>query len=368
MGRRRHVALASAIAILLMGSLLSAVLFGLTGSVRGREFIRAQVERALASVTKGKIHIGTLSGSFLTELAIDSLEFREPNDSLFFATGPVRFTYDPRDIVDGVIFLRSLDVQRPVVRLQRRHDAWNYQSIFPSGGSAAGGPRRGFGSRISLTNVRVRGGEVRVALPWGPADSLTGVRRDSAITRALAYAQGGVRRIGPNEYEKEWKWSGLAVQLSHAHVADPDTSGHHFEIVRLDVLERDPPFNVRNLRGTIWRRGDTLSIDVPRPGEGARGLGERPPHALRHPRSRGHDVDGRHCLGVRDAADHRRRHDGPAHQERARPARHGLRHPEHGRAHHQFAAARQHDVWGRRPRADPEGPRARGAAGGLPAD
>lgn len=276
MGRRRHVALASAIAILLMGSLLSAVLFGLTGSVRGREFIRAQVERALASVTKGKIHIGTLSGSFLTELAIDSLEFREPNDSLFFATGPVRLTYDPRDIVDGVIFLRSLDVQRPVVRLQRRHDAWNYQSIFPSGGAGTAGPRRGFGSRISLTNVRVRGGEVRVALPWTPADSLTGVRRDSAITRALADSQGGVRRIGPNEYEKEWKWSGLVVQLAHAHVADPDTSGHHFEIARLDVVERYPPFNVHNLRGTIWRRGDTLSIDVPRfelPGSSGRAKG-----------------------------------------------------------------------------------------------
>ncbi|HEY3286465.1 MAG TPA: translocation/assembly module TamB domain-containing protein [Gemmatimonadaceae bacterium] len=263
MARRRHVALASAIVILLMGSALAAMLGGLTRSTAGREWIRAQVQRVLAGATHGTIHVGALGGSFFTGLTIDSLEFREPNDSLFLATGPVRLTYDPRDIVDGVIALRSLDVQRPFVRLQRRHDEWNYRSIFPEGPPSTG-PRRGFGSRIALSNVRIRGGEVRVQLPWTPADSLHGVRRDSAIAAALADTVGGVHRIGPNEYEKVWKWSGVALQLAHAHVADPDTSGHHFEIARLDVTERYPPFNVRNARGTVWRRGDSLWVDIPR--------------------------------------------------------------------------------------------------------
>ncbi|MDQ8153212.1 MAG: hypothetical protein P3B98_01005, partial [Gemmatimonadota bacterium] len=263
MGRRRHVALASAIAILLMGSALAAALGGLTRSAAGREWIRAQVERALAGATQGTIHVGALGGSFLTGLTIDSLELREPNDSLFLATGPIRVTYDPRDIVDGVIFLRSLDVQRPIMRLQRRHDEWNYRSIFPSGPDRPR-KRRGFGSRISLQNVRIRGGDVRVNLPWSPDDSLRGVRRDSAITAALRDTSRAIRRLGPNEFEKEYRWSRIALQLAHAHVADPDTSGHHFEIARLDMLERFPPFDVHNARGTIWRRGDSLWVDVPR--------------------------------------------------------------------------------------------------------
>ncbi len=263
MVKRRHVALASAIAILLMGSVLTAALGGLTRSARGREWIRSQVEMALTSATKGKIHIGALGGSFLTGLTIDSLEIREPNDSLFLATGPLRVTYDPRDIVDGVIFLRSIDLQRPVFRIQRRHDEWSYRSIFPPGRDTPG-PRRGFGSRISMANVRVRGGEFRLTLPWTPDDSLRGARRDSAVASALADTSRGVRRLGPNEYEKEWKWTGIAVQLAHAHLADPDTSGHHFEVARLDVVERFPPFNVHNARGTIWRRGDSLWVDMPR--------------------------------------------------------------------------------------------------------
>ena len=136
MGRRRYVALASAIAILLMGSALAIGLGTLTRSTGGREWIRAQVVRTLSGAMRGKIHVGALSGGFLTGIIIDSLEFREPNDSLFLATGPVRVTYDPRDIMDGVIYLRSLDVQRPFVRLQRRNNEWNYRSIFPAGATA----------------------------------------------------------------------------------------------------------------------------------------------------------------------------------------------------------------------------------------
>ncbi|MHB1311429.1 MAG: translocation/assembly module TamB domain-containing protein [Gemmatimonadaceae bacterium] len=265
MGRRRHVALASAIVILLMGIATAVVLVGLTRSVRGREFIRAQVQRGLASVSHGTVHIGALSGSFLTDLTIDSLEIREPDDSLFVATGPIRLTFDPRDIVDGVIFLRSLDVQRPFVRLQRRHDEWNYRSIWPSGPKGPDtGPNRGFGSRISLRNVRIRGGAVHLWMPWTPADSLHGARRDSAITVALKDTAGGVRRIGANEYAKEWLWKDIGLQLAHAHLADPDTSGQHFEIVRADLVERFPPLALRNVRGTIWRRGDSLYVDLPR--------------------------------------------------------------------------------------------------------
>src|SRR5450759_1048428 len=189
MGRRRHVALASAIAILLMGATLAVVLVAFTRSTRGREFIRAQTERALASVVKGKIHVGALSGSFLTDLTIDTLDIRELNDSLFLATGPIHVTFDPRDIVDGVIFLRSLDVQRP-------HDALNYDAIFNRGPAGPTASRRSFGSRITLSNVRLRGGEVRMGLPWTPADSLQGTRRDSAVAASYTHLTLPTNREG----------------------------------------------------------------------------------------------------------------------------------------------------------------------------
>lgn len=265
MGRRRTVAIASAIVILLMGAALIAGLGGLTRSAAGREWIRANVQRLLASTGKGKVHIGALGGSFLTELTIDSIEIREPSDSLFFAAGPLRVTYDPRDIVDGVIALRSLDVRNPIIRIQRRHDEWSYRNIWPAGPDKPEVKNRsGFGSRISLSNIRIRNGEFRLTLPWTPDDSLHGARRDSAIAEALADTGRAVRKIGPNEYEKEFKWSQVAAQLKHIHLADPDTSGHHFEIARLDMLERFPPFQVHNAQGELNRIGDSLFVNIPR--------------------------------------------------------------------------------------------------------
>ena len=262
MGRRRYVALSSAIVLLLMGAALAVGLGALTRSEGGREWIRAQVQRTLASLIKGKIHVGALGGGFLTGLTIDSLEIREPNDSLFLATGAIRVTYDPRDIADGVIFLRSLDVQHPYIRITQRRGEWNYKSIFPPGPDRPG-PNRGFGSRIAMANVRVRAGEMHLGLQWAPDDSLRGAARDSAIAAALADTTGGVHRVGTNQYEKEWKWSGIAAQLAHVGLADPDTAGTHIEIARLDVVERFPPFNIHNARGTVWRRGDSLWVDAP---------------------------------------------------------------------------------------------------------
>ena len=161
---------------------------------------------------KGKIHVGALSGSFLTDLTIDTLDIRELNDSLFLATGPIHVTFDPRDIVDGVIFLRSLDVQRPFLRLQRRHDAWNYDAIFNRGPAGPPGSRRGFGSRITLSNVRLRGGEVRMGLPWTPADSLHGARRDSAVARASGTRSAACGASGPTSTKRNG--SGAASRRS----------------------------------------------------------------------------------------------------------------------------------------------------------
>ena len=59
-------------------------------------------------------------------------------------------------------------------------------------------------------------------------------------------------------------------------------------------------------------------------------------------------VAERRGVGVSDAAPHGRRHDDPRHQERAEPEAARLRHHRDGRAHHEVAAARRHDVRGGR--------------------
>ena len=96
MGRRRLVVLFSALAMLLIASGVVGALVAATQSDGGRDWIRRQVARQLSTGIKGKLYLGRLSGSFLTDLAIDSLQVTDPDDSVFIAAGPMHFTYATR--------------------------------------------------------------------------------------------------------------------------------------------------------------------------------------------------------------------------------------------------------------------------------
>ena len=47
----------------------------------------------------GTLHVSGLHGTLFTELAIDSLDLRTADGKPFITTGPIRLTYDPRDLL-----------------------------------------------------------------------------------------------------------------------------------------------------------------------------------------------------------------------------------------------------------------------------
>jgi translocation and assembly module TamB len=242
MSRRRLVALVSALLMLGIGAGAVGLFVAATQSEGGREMIRRAVEGQLARAVNGNVHLGKLSGSFLTDLRIDSVRISDANDSLFLATGPIRLTYDPRDIADGRLIIRSLDAERPYVAVRRDFDGeWTHERIWPILKNRRRVPRRrsAFGAVFVIEQAKVRDASVDLRLPWAP-DSAP---RDS-ITRV-------------------WHWTSLQLDVPRARVAYPDSVGMHYDIARLDVDESDPPFLFRDLRGDLDIRGDTLWLDAP---------------------------------------------------------------------------------------------------------
>src|SRR5688500_6910922 len=188
MPRRRVVVLASAAVLLALGALAALLLVGVTQTAYGRQIVRDLVQEQLASRVKGRLHVGRIDGSLLTGVTVDSLEIRGPDDSLFVASGPITVEYDPRDLIDRRLLLRHLHVERPVVHLRRYEDGvWNFRRIFPRGdGAARRGTGRSFGDFVVVDSATVRDGRFLLTMPWHPADSLRGARRDSAIAHNLA--------------------------------------------------------------------------------------------------------------------------------------------------------------------------------------
>ncbi|MGH7665357.1 MAG: translocation/assembly module TamB domain-containing protein [Gemmatimonadaceae bacterium] len=264
MSRRRIVVLSSAAALFAVGLIVVLVFAALTQTTYGRERMRELVLARIASRVNGTMYVGRIGGGLLTGVTIDSLEIRGTNDSLLLATGPIRVTYDPRDIFDRRILLQHVTVERPVVRLRQFESGeWNFQQIFPEGPES--GPRadRAFGDYVVIDSADISGGGADVTLiqPWHADESLRGARRDSAIAANLARTDADIRRSGDG-FARVRRWTGATGSLSHVRLADPDSAGKLFVIADLAVTESDPPFVFSNVRGRGLVIEDSLWLDI----------------------------------------------------------------------------------------------------------
>lgn len=263
MGRRRLVALVSALAMLAIGAGVVVGFAAATQSEGGRNLIRRVLEAQLERSLEGTVELGTLSGSFLTDLRTDSLVIRDRNDSVFVATGPIRVTFDPRDLVDGRIILRSAEITRPFLAMRRGFDTkWSHNRLWPERpGTRLRAPRSAFGSVIIIEDAQVTDGRFTLMMPWEPADSLRGARRDSAIAVALENPEQITRRADDG-FIRTWNWTDIQLALPRVRLAYPDSAGRHFEIARMDVDESNPPFTFHDITGDVRWLGDSVWFDV----------------------------------------------------------------------------------------------------------
>src|SRR5215203_296092 len=264
MTRRRFIAIVSLCVLGMLGVVVLATGLFVTRSETGQDWLRRTIEGRLASAVKGKVHLGRISGSFLTGVTIDSLELRDDQDSLFAATGPVRVEYDARDLVDRRIHLRRVNVERPNVVLRQNGDySWNFKRMFKgSGPERPKGPDRGFGDFVVIDSVHLRNAQVRLTMPWHPDDSLRGARRDSAIRANLARKDHEIRRTRGG-FTQNYRWTDAYAAVSHMRVADPDSAARLFRVDTLHAVESVPTFQWRNVKAAVRQLGDSVWIDAP---------------------------------------------------------------------------------------------------------
>ncbi|MFN8583078.1 MAG: translocation/assembly module TamB domain-containing protein [Gemmatimonadaceae bacterium] len=266
--------------LLSLGGALALGVALLTRTDYGLEMVRSFVEGRLSGASKGKVHVGRISGSIFSDLTIDTLAIREANDSLFVSTGRITLTFNPRDLLDKRIYATHAHVSHPVVRVvQDSAGTWNFRKIFPPG--PPGPPRKAsqgqFGDFIAVDSAVLDSIEVRVTMPWVPNDSLRGAKLDSAMKYNTSRTDRIIRRAGEKRYEQTWVWTKGRLAVSHARVDDHTVLGRQFEISRLDVDEFFPPFKFRAASGRVRMLGDSLWLDLPHfelPGSNGRGSGK----------------------------------------------------------------------------------------------
>jgi hypothetical protein len=272
MSRRQRIVTFSALTLLAAIVIVFLIALSLTQTEYGQGQVRRFVQSWVSGKVKGKIYVGRLSGGLFSGVTIDSLEIRDDEDSLFVSSGRIRVRYDMRDIFDRRILLSHVDIAHPVVHVREHENGdWNWRRIFPEGPKEAPGTGRGFGEFIVMDSADVHDGQVVVTLPWHPADSLRGYKRDSSIAHALASltrdAPGNdwrseIRRTREG-FARTYRFTGVKASLGYARIAQPDSVGRFFRIARASALSSDPPLDIRRLAGDVRILGDSVWLDVP---------------------------------------------------------------------------------------------------------
>ena len=250
-------------AIILVGLLVIVILsvIGVTHTGFGQTRVRQMVLTMLEGNVKGKVFVGHMSGGFFTGVTIDSVEIKDDEDSVFFASGPITVEYDPRDLFDRRILLSHLEVEHPVVHLrQHANGDWNWRRIFPASVQKQKRNQRGFGEYMVIDSSVVRNANFTLTLPWRPSDTLRGAKLDSAIRFELTRTDHEIRRTREG-FARTWRWGQAEADLGFARIADPDTVGRLVRIRKLSFAETDPPFKFRNISGTILNLGDSVFVD-----------------------------------------------------------------------------------------------------------
>lgn len=268
---RRRIVLTAAALLLSVGLIVTIAAIWLMKTDSGLGFVRSQFVNALSGKVKSNFHVGGITGD-LNSPTIDSIEVRDMDDSVIFASGPISFELNLLDLWEKRIALRNVVIERPYFHLRRVNVSpalpsgeWNYKPMMnrDTGSVIPKVTRTGrkLGDYIVLDSVELRGGEFKWTDMWAPAKWLTGVARDSATRFNLARKDVDVQRIG-GKLVKVRHWDSLGVFASRVQIKDPDRPGFAVEFSRLNALESDPPFNLRNATGTVTLLRDTVTVAV----------------------------------------------------------------------------------------------------------
>ena len=257
--RFRTLVLAAGGAVITGLLLMVAAVFLFSRTDWGRDIVRGQIERQLATRLTGKARItmGRLHGDFITGVNLDWIEVRDDEDSLVFRSGAIAAKYDVRDLLAQRYVFTDLSLDKPVLVLRQHADkSWNYQHI-----SRPGAGKPGNRPLIRATNVRLGQGSFTVTIPWTPEPHLAPRGRDSAT--ALQLKTGDVARTSEG-LKRTWRWTAVSMTGTALAASNPSDATGSVILQQLSTRQSFPPLALSDVQGTVHWFSDSARLDLTR--------------------------------------------------------------------------------------------------------
>ncbi|HWZ28237.1 MAG TPA: hypothetical protein VNX15_06740, partial [Gemmatimonadales bacterium] len=222
-------------------------LSALVNTSSGRALLGAVARSAAATAVGGRIEIGGVRGTVLTDVQLTEVRLYDPDSTLVAELPQVGFSYRLLDLLAGRVVLRDVTLDHPYVNLlQHKNGRLDIEELLHLGEHHDGPP--GVAALVLLRNLRIDDGTVLLRLQARPAPS------DSTAEIENAGADGR-RRVRRFEH--------VNAVVRALRISSPTEKGIRIDVDSLATRVSDPDVVVRHLSGRAIIAGDSLDANFP---------------------------------------------------------------------------------------------------------
>lgn len=221
-------------------------LSALVNTSLGRVLLGAVARSTAASALGGRMEVGGVRGTVLTDLQLDDVRLYDPDSTLVAELPRVTVSYRLLDLLAGRVILRDVTLDHPYVNLvQHKNGRLDIEELLHLGEHR--GPSTGAAALVLLRDVRIADGTVLLRLQSRPAPS------DSAAL--IETDADGRRRVR--------RFDHVNALVRALRISSPTEQGIRIDVDSLATRVTDPDVVVRDLSGRAIIEGDSLDADFP---------------------------------------------------------------------------------------------------------
>jgi len=223
-------------------------LSGLVNTAAGRALLGAVAKSAAATAVGGRIEIGAVHGSLLTDLQLSEVRLYDPDSTLVAELPQVGFSYRLLDLLGGRIVLRDVTLDQPYVNLlQHKNGRLDIEELLHLG-EHNGPPSRTPPALVLLRNVRIDDGTVLLRLQDRPS---------------LSDSNAEIENAGADGRRRVRRFDHVNATVRALRISSPTEKGIRIDVDSLSTLVSDPKVVVRHLAGRAIIAGDSLDANFP---------------------------------------------------------------------------------------------------------
>jgi hypothetical protein len=235
-------------------------------SERGHEFVLQRTLEALAPSINGKLTIDRISGNLFEGARFHGLRLADAEGRTFLAADSGYLEYRVTTLLSPRIHIQSALLVDPEVYVFRLpgDTLWNYEAIFAD--TTPRDESRPRVERATLVDLLlVRGGLVRVQLPWEPDPRLSERARRAEVLLALSDTSRILVDEVEGGYLRTMNFTELDGRFSRIRFAPGTRSGSriHVDSIRTRAQVFREPAELVHARGTIALLVGHVELDAP---------------------------------------------------------------------------------------------------------